>query len=239
MVEREDDIVTTLLIRWVLAILLAGGFAFELAGTVSPASAKGENSGKGNSGDDDWDDDSYDEDDSYDDDWNDDSGDDSYYEDDSYDDDGSDGSVTPVAEVVAPPAATAVPEITPEPAAVALPDVDAQPVTGTLLVVALRCDGVPSGDEAWASACGSPDAGARFKLEAVDGSLAGWTRSVDTGDDGRHRVKSLEPGSYALDQVGGEWCHAESDNVTGTGDLIIERGTTTTVWLYACVLAVG
>jgi len=45
---------------------------------------------------------------------------------------------------------------------------------------------------------------------------------------------SLDPGAYRLDLTGIDWCHAESDNVDASGDVVVEAGAEATVWIFTC-----
>ncbi len=51
---------------------------------------------------------------------------------------------------------------------------------------------------------------------------------------GEATFADLPPGRYDLDDVDGAWCHAESDAVNAEGDVVVEAGVATTVWLFYC-----
>jgi hypothetical protein len=45
----------------------------------------------------------------------------------------------------------------------------------------------------------------------------------------------LQPGTYALKEVGAEWCHAESDSVDSRGNVIVRAGARANVWIFDCL----
>jgi hypothetical protein len=70
-----------------------------------------------------------------------------------------------------------------------------------------------------------------FELSEVEGSES-WTG--ETGSDGRLVFHGLDEGSYDLDELDGAWCKAESDRVNGQGELLVEDGENTNVYIYNC-----
>ena len=68
------------------------------------------------------------------------------------------------------------------------------------------------------------------KLEAA------WVgvHEAETDEAGAAMFGAVSPGTWALDDETANWCHAESDNVTATGDVVVEAGQETTVWLFYC-----
>ena len=56
-----------------------------------------------------------------------------------------------------------------------------------------------------------------------------------TNENGLLSFGRLKPGTYSLKEVGGDWCHAKSDNVDAQGNLIVRAGQRTNVWIFNCV----
>ncbi|MCC6703257.1 MAG: hypothetical protein IT334_00185 [Thermomicrobiales bacterium] len=75
---------------------------------------------------------------------------------------------------------------------------------------------------------------AKFSLSFWDGTKYVPRGTGETNADGVLRFSQLVPGTYQLKEIGSTWCHAESDDVNGKGDLIVRAGTRTTVWIYNC-----
>lgn len=110
---------------------------------------------------------------------------------------------------------------------------DVSDVTGAVVVHATTCDvASPDAVTDWFRACLAPDAGATFAL--VPTGKAGGPRTGVTAADGKLRFGQLPPGSYQLTLVNGAWCHAESDGVDARGNVIVEAGRRTNVWIFRC-----
>jgi hypothetical protein len=107
--------------------------------------------------------------------------------------------------------------------------------TGAVLVYPLRCPASDkSGDYDWYASC-PPDPEARtFELRRVGEMVV--SEALTAGSTGTEpaRFLLLAPGGYALTEVGGDWCHAESDNISDEGELIVEAGKRTNVWVFHC-----
>ena len=132
---------------------------------------------------------------------------------------------TPVAAPTAAPSPT--PALEPDPA-------------GSLRVVAMGCADTPSEDADWDAACTRPVDGAWFEFTGIDGPFAEWTRDLIAGVDGVASLDELPPARYSLVQNGTDWCRAESDRVDDAGNVVIQDGQVTTVWIFNCPLdAVG
>jgi hypothetical protein len=127
-----------------------------------------------------------------------------------------------------------VPDVTPPaeaPKATATPKLDA---TGALRIVVRDCVGHPADDADWEQVCTTALTQASFELEARDGAFAGWHRDLKVGADGTIELGQLPVGRYALEQDDDDWCRAESDRVDSKGELVIDGGETTTVWIFHC-----
>jgi hypothetical protein len=132
---------------------------------------------------------------------------------------------TPAPSGTAAPATTPGPVLTPDP-----PETD-----GTILVQAYACDvaTAPEGYD-WYGACEPAAAGTVFRLEVRREAGLASQATASTDADGRATFEALSPGDYRLTQVDTDWCHAESDNVDGQGDVVVEAGGRATVWVFAC-----
>jgi len=111
---------------------------------------------------------------------------------------------------------------------------ESAPATGSILVSTYVCTGVPADTSAydWYGAC---DAGGdyRFLIDPVAGDATDL-HAAETSKTGEATFADLPPGRYDLDDVNANWCHAESDAVNADGDLTVEAGAETTVWLFYC-----
>jgi hypothetical protein len=109
--------------------------------------------------------------------------------------------------------------------------------TGAVIVQGFDCPFTSAPTTAkvdWFSTCDRPAVGAVFELTALDGDNAGWHRSETVDATGVLRADDLVPGHYRLVQVGGDWCHAESDRVDDRGEVIVNSGERSSVWIFDC-----
>lgn len=107
--------------------------------------------------------------------------------------------------------------------------------TGALLVNTYLCTDVPeqTAEFDWFGACDPVGGMHEFTLAGVDAGT-GDQLSEESSTEGSAAFESLAPGAYLLEIVDTQWCHAESDNVTSEGTVIIEAGQRTTVWAFVC-----
>jgi hypothetical protein len=103
--------------------------------------------------------------------------------------------------------------------------------TGTILVSTYTCTGITADtpDVDWFGACTPGGDASTFSL-----SGGSDTMSMDTAEDGTATFADLAPSTYDLDDTTRSWCHAESDNVNTEGNVVVEAGATTNVWLFYC-----
>jgi hypothetical protein len=128
------------------------------------------------------------------------------------------------------------PNVTPIPTAVALPSPTAVPnQTGTLRVVAMSCQTRPADGADWTAVCTTAVDGALFDLEGLDGPFAQWHRDLKADASGNATLDRLPAARYRLEQKNDDWCRAESNRVDADGDVVIEGGNTTTVWVFNCL----
>lgn len=116
------------------------------------------------------------------------------------------------------------PEATPEAA-----------TAGAVTVSAYTCTGVPADTSAydWYGACG-PGGEHRYVLAPVEGDDATGLHAAETSKTGEATFGELPPGQYGLEDVNANWCHAESDSVNADGNVVVDAGADTTVWLFYC-----
>ncbi len=114
--------------------------------------------------------------------------------------------------------------------------------TGSLVVQKYACELPPVKRPAnfdWFAECGLQTTGAKFGLsELVDGQYVPKLTGL-TNVNGLLTFDGLKPGTYKLQEIGGDWCHAESDSVNATGDVIIRAGQRSNVWIFNCIPTVG
>ena len=106
--------------------------------------------------------------------------------------------------------------------------------TGSVTVSAYACTAVPADTSAfdWFGAC-EPGGEHRYILAPVEDGQTDLL-AAETDAAGVATFDDLVPGTYDLDQVEDAWCHAESNNVNAGGDVLVEVGQETSVWLFSC-----
>jgi hypothetical protein len=98
------------------------------------------------------------------------------------------------------------------------------PDSGSVTITKYNC----SGDVIDKSIC-APGSGVDFTLTPVDG---GAPISLTTDDSG---VASVDvEGTFELEEVGQEWCIAESSAVNATGQIVVDPGEDVTIDIYNC-----
>lgn len=108
--------------------------------------------------------------------------------------------------------------------------------TGAVVVQIYTCDVAASADNVeWFEVCGAPTAEARFRLDRLENDDWSEVGTQGTNAEGLCSFEDLPPGTYRLEQAEGGWCHAESDSVDEQGNVIVEAGARTTVWVFHCV----
>lgn len=110
--------------------------------------------------------------------------------------------------------------------------------TGEIKVVKYACD-LPGNKRPanfdWFANCPVEGDGVKFTLSVQQGGKFVPKFTGITNADGILNFSNLKPGTYQLKEVGGDWCHAESDNVNPQGNLIVTAGKRTSVWIFNCV----
>jgi uncharacterized surface anchored protein len=117
-----------------------------------------------------------------------------------------------------------------------VPD-DLTETTGAILVHKFACpvETPPAGYDFEAS-CSPQSTPAQFALAVYSAETRDYVprTTASTNADGLLRVSRVQPGLYQLTEIGDVWCYAESDNVDRNGDLIVEAGKRTEVFIYNC-----
>lgn len=107
---------------------------------------------------------------------------------------------------------------------------------GAIQVRKFTCDAASyPADYDYDANCDPSQTGVKFALSFWDGSKYVPRVTGVTNENGLLNFGQLQPGTYQLKEVGGTWCHAESDDVNSKGDLIVRAGQRTTVWIFNCV----
>ncbi len=116
-----------------------------------------------------------------------------------------------------------------------VPD-DLTTTTGAIVVTKYGCPvSTPPAGFAWYDECDPQGAGVQFALTVQQGSTFVPESTGATDGDGLLRFSRLEPGTYHLKEIGGEWCHAESDSVNARGDVIVRTGARASVFIFNCL----
>ncbi len=79
-----------------------------------------------------------------------------------------------------------------------------------------------------------------FEIQRVDPTSKNKTPigekvRVVINADGIAQFPMLEPGTYKLTEVDGQWCFAQSNSVDSQGDVIVTANKLSEVWIYNCV----
>ena len=105
--------------------------------------------------------------------------------------------------------------------------------TGTIVVDTWNCPtSQPTETYDWFGQCTTPAAGMQFGLYPVGDATALATGSPDA--QGRVRFANLPQGAYEVRPEGTIWCHAESDHVDASGNVIVEPQLESHVWSFVC-----
>ncbi|MEA2510925.1 MAG: large repetitive protein [Thermomicrobiales bacterium] len=103
--------------------------------------------------------------------------------------------------------------------------------SGSITVNKLLCQGKEDNDYDWQNDCEVYSSGADFDLLAEDGTVL---TNGTTNGDGELVFTGLADGAYGLDETSADWCHAESDIVDAAGNVVVEDGADTDVFIYNC-----
>jgi hypothetical protein len=107
--------------------------------------------------------------------------------------------------------------------------------TGAIFVYAFACpaDG-RGGDVDWYASCPPDIASTSFQIQRAGDSAISEILTAEAIGTEPARFLLIEPGVYRLTEQDGDWCHAESDNTNDAGEIIVEAGERTNVWIFHC-----
>jgi hypothetical protein len=91
----------------------------------------------------------------------------------------------------------------------------------------------PAPEFDWFGSCKPAGAGVQFQI-GLPGAGPDELAVATTGATGQVRFEHLRPGAYELLEVDGSWCHAESDSVKPTGELVVQANEIATAWIFHC-----
>jgi hypothetical protein len=103
--------------------------------------------------------------------------------------------------------------------------------SGSITVEKFLCQGNKDNDYDWDNDCESYGAGAGFDLLNEDGDVL---VSGTTNNSGELTFTGLADGAYGLDETSADWCHAEADIVDSKGNVVVQDGGDTAVFIYNC-----
>lgn len=102
---------------------------------------------------------------------------------------------------------------------------------GSITIFKYLCQGKESNEYDWFEECEAWGDGADFALLDRDGNEL---QTGTTDSDGKLVFSGLDDGSYGLDEISGDWCHAEADRVDSRGAVIVADGGNTDVFIFNC-----
>ena len=106
---------------------------------------------------------------------------------------------------------------------------------GAIVVEAFGCSvSGPEDGFDWFAECTEAAAPIEFALFVPDAGSAEPLATQRSNERGRARFGDLEPGRYRLEPRGGTWCHAESDAVDEAGNVVVEAGIESSIWIFTC-----
>ena len=115
------------------------------------------------------------------------------------------------------------------------PSEEISDTAGAILVHSLLCPAADTGgDYDWYASCPPDTERIEFQLQAAGSSAVSQILTATSAGQEPARFLLLDPGAYDLTEVDGDWCHAESDNTNDQGEVIVEAGQRTNVWIFHC-----
>ena len=102
---------------------------------------------------------------------------------------------------------------------------------GSITVIKFLCEGNKNNKYDWDKDCDDYGAGADFNLTST---ANGVVASGSTGTNSKLVFAKLGDGAYALEETSGDWCHAEADLVDAKGNVLVQNGGNTNVYIYNC-----
>ncbi len=106
---------------------------------------------------------------------------------------------------------------------------------GAVVIDAFGCSVAgPEDGFDWFGQCTEPASTIEFGLFAPDSGSGEPVATQRSSERGRARFADLQPGRYRLEPIEGTWCHAESDAVDEAGNVVVEAGQESAVWIFTC-----
>jgi len=112
-----------------------------------------------------------------------------------------------------------------------VPPAKPQAGAGSITVIKSLCLGNKNNNYDWENDCENFGAGATFDLTRTSSNA---TVSGTTATNGKLVFSGLANGAYELDETSGDWCHAEADHVDANGNVLVQNGGNTNVYIYNC-----
>ena len=110
------------------------------------------------------------------------------------------------------------------------------PGAGAIVIDAFGCSVAgPEDGFDWFAQCTEPAGPIEFALFVPDSGSAEPVATQRSSERGRARFADLAPGRYRLEPNEGTWCHAESDAVDEAGNVVVEEGVDSGVWIFTCL----
>ena len=105
------------------------------------------------------------------------------------------------------------------------------PGGGSITVITRLCPENLAEIKDFGDECDMYGAGAEFQLTTLD---TGARQTAKSGSDSRVVFNGLANGAYALKESSGDWCKAQADSVDAGGNVLVQNGANTNVYIYNC-----
>ncbi|MGH2534455.1 MAG: hypothetical protein ACRDJW_19480 [Thermomicrobiales bacterium] len=103
--------------------------------------------------------------------------------------------------------------------------------SGSITIHKFLCQGKDDNTYNWEQECVNFGSGAEFELQTSGGDpIVRRTTNLN----GLATFANLDDGAYGLDETTGDWCHAEADHVDSAGNVLVQNGGDTDVFVYNC-----
>lgn len=133
------------------------------------------------------------------------------------------------------PTATTRPTGTPLPTLTPTPVNEVSDSRGAIRVRVFVCNASSyPADFDWDGRCLAPVVGAAIELSVRTGTSLVFQAKGTTDAAGALSFPLLSPGSYQVKQTNTTWCRAESDSLGDNGDIVVQAGQRSRVYIYNC-----
>jgi hypothetical protein len=113
----------------------------------------------------------------------------------------------------------------------AQPTATPAPTGGSITVIKRLCTDPVDEIENFQEECEFYGSGAEFRLTSVS---TGNAKTGATGSNSQLVFSGLANGAYALKETSGDWCRAQADHVDASGNVLVQNGGNTNVYIYNC-----